>query len=777
MSNIPYDPQNDPRRDLFPTPHQGQEGRHLTIARNQAISVDTRLGEPVAETEDNIDLLSYWHILLKRRWTVLGVLAIVFLTSLVGTLLTTPIYRATSILQIDRQTIQVMNNVQGVVPAEDSYADDFYQTQYELLKSRALAQRVVGQLGLVGSGQLEKMQPGSPWQKLMGLFGRDGDSSQDSVHPSNALPGSDLAAKENQLAGTFASGVNIEPIRNSRLVRIHYDSPDPAFSQRAANAIAESFISSNLEHKAGSTTYAKGYLEDRLKELKIKLEDSERKLVEFAQKEQIIGTSGGDDSTTLTQQNLQSLNSAYAKAQEDRIRAEAKWTEAQASNGMSMAMSMDARQNPFITTLQESRSKLMAEYQDKLRLYKPAYPVMLQLKSQIDELDKQISAETGNMRGGVRAQYLAAVKAESMLAKQINSLKSDVLDQDGRSIQYNIFKREVDTNRQLYDALLQRYKEIGITGGITNNNVSIVDRAQMGWKFKPDLMRNLMVAIMVGLVMGCLLALVFEYLDDSLKSPEDIEKILGLSILGVIPKLKEPQTPTSALMDLRGAFTEAYRSVRTALQFSTDKGVPRVLLITSASPGEGKSTTARALAQNIAELGRRVLIVDCDLRNPSLHRHFNADNSTGLTNFLAGAIKPMDLIQKTDTPNLSYLSTGPLPPNPAELLMGSKLVSFLTVAVEKFDQIIIDGPPILGLADAPILANRASATLIVVEAGETRVAVAKNAIKRLYAARAHLVGAIMTKYSAKQHSGYGYGAGDYDYYSYGGVAKERLTKQ
>ncbi|MGH8109410.1 MAG: GumC family protein [Arenimonas sp.] len=777
MSNNPHDPMNDPRRDLFPAPQQGQEGRHLTIARNQAISVDTRLGDPVAETEDNIDLLSYWHILLKRRWTVLGVLAIVFLTSLVGTLLTTPIYRATSILQIDRQTIQVMNNVQGVMPAEDSYADDFYQTQYELLKSRALAQRVVAQLGLVESGQLEKMQPGSPWQKLMGLFGRDTDSSQAQVHPSNALPGSDKAAKENALAGAFAGGVNIEPIRNSRLVRINYDSPDPAFSQSAANAIAESYIASNLEHKAGSTTYAKGYLEDRLKELKIKLEDSERKLVEFAQKEQIIGTSGGDDSTTLTQQNLQSLNSAYARAQEERIRAEAKWTEAQASNGMSMAMSMDASKNPFITTLQESRSKLMAEYQDKLRLYKPAYPLMQQLKSQIDELDKQIAAETGNMRSGVRAQYLAAIKAESMLATQLNSLKSDVLDQDGRSIQYNIFKREVDTNRQLYDALLQRYKEIGITGGITNNNVSIVDRAQMGWKFKPDLMRNLLVAIMVGLVMGCLLALVFEYLDDSLKSPEDIEKILGLSILGVIPKLKEPQTPTSALLDLRGAFTEAYRSVRTALQFSTDKGVPRVLLITSASPGEGKSTTARALAQNIAELGRRVLIVDCDLRNPSLHRHFNADNSTGLTNFLAGAIKPMDLIQKTDIPNLSYLSTGPLPPNPAELLMGSKLVSFLTVAVEKYDQIIIDGPPILGLADAPILANRASATLIVVEAGETRIAVAKNAIKRLYAARAHLVGAIMTKYSAKQHSGYGYGAGDYDYYSYGGVAKERLTKQ
>ena len=775
MSNHPHDPHHGPRQDLFPI-QQGQDGRDLTIARNNAISVDARLGDPIADTEDNIDLLSYWHIIFKRRWMVLGVLAIILLTSLVGTLLTTPIYRATTVLQIERQSVQVLET-QGVMPTEDIYADDFYQTQYELLKSRALAQRVVGQLGLVESGELQRMQPGSPWQKLLGLFGREGKSQESSQQQTGKQSDTDKALKENQLAGSFASGVGIEPVRNSRLVRINYDSPDPAFAQKAANAIAESFIASNLERKFDSSAYAKGYLEDRLKELKLKLEDSERKLVEFAQKEQIIGTSGGENAGTLTQQSLQSLNAAYGKAQEDRIRAESRWAQAQVSSGISLAM--ESGNSSFITSLQESRGKLMAEYQDKLKLYKPAYPIMLQLRGQIDEMDKQIASEGGNIRNAIQAQYLAAAKQEGMLAAKINGLKADVLDQDGRSIQYNIFKREVDTNRQLYDGLLQRYKEVGLAGGLSTNNVSIVDRAQMGGQFKPDLVRNLMLATMVGLLLGCLLALGVEYLDDSLKAPEDIEKQLGLSILGVIPKLKDPQTPTVALQDLRGAFTEAYRSVRTALQFSTDKGVPRILLITSASPGEGKSTTARALAQNIAELGRRVLIVDCDLRNPSLHRHFNADNSTGLTNFLAGAMKPMDLIQKTDMPNLSYLSTGPLPPNPAELLMGSKLVSFLTVAVEKFDQIIIDGPPILGLADAPILANRATATLLVIEAGETRVAVAKNAIKRISAARGHLIGAVMTKYNAKLHSGYGYGAGDYDYYSYGGNAnpKERLTKQ
>jgi capsular exopolysaccharide synthesis family protein len=282
-------------------------------------------------------------------------------------------------------------------------------------------------------------------------------------------------------------------------------------------------------------------------------------------------------------------------------------------------------------------------------------------------------------------------------------------------------------------------------------------------------------ALLCGLILGCLLALAFEYLDDTIKRPDDIEKLLGLPVLGAVPMLRPPMTPAAAIQDTRSAFAEAYRSLRTALQFSTDRGAPRTLLITSATPHEGKSTTANVLGRHFAELGKRVLIVDCDLRNPSLHRVFGVDNEQGLSNYLAGTMKPTDLIRPTAIPGLMYLPTGPLPPNPAELLMGSKMVTLLTVAAEKFDLLILDGPPIMGLADAPILANLAHGTLLVVQAQKTRIGMARNAIKRLQAARAHIVGGLLTHFQP-EHAGqaYGYGYGGYDYYSYG-TSRPRLT--
>lgn len=724
----------------------------MVAMRQQAISLDVRTQDD--GDKDEIDLLSYWRILVKRRWTVLGALGIVMVTVLIGTLLMTPIYRASTSLQIDREIIKVVE-VEGVTPVEGAAGSDFFQTQYELLKSRALAERVASQLGLAEGDQLERLNPPSPWAAIKGLF--TGDSDQ-------PLTEAEASARQAAATGFIMRGLSIEPVRNSRLVRVHFDSPDPEFSQRAANAVAEEFISSNLERRFDSSSYAKTYLEDRLEELKLKLEDSERQLVAFAQKEQIVSSGEG---ANLSEQNLGSLNAALGEARRDRIRAEARWRQAQASKGM--VLLGEIGENSIISSLQERRANLTAEYQDKLRIFKPDYPAMQQLKSQIEEVERQVVAEVGAIKSAIQAEFLAAQEQERLLAEQMSGLKTEVLDLQNRSIQYNIFKREVDTNRQLYDGLLQRYKEIGVAGGVTNNNIAVVDRAQRGYKFKPSLSRNMAMGLVAGLMLGVLLALVFEYLDDTLKSPEDVEKQLGMSVLGVIPLLKAPMTPTRALEDPRSAFAEAYRSVRTALQFSTDSGVPRCLLVTSATPSEGKSTTALTLAKNFAQLGKRVLIIDGDLRNPSLHRTLGKSNETGLSNYLAGASKATEVIQATDTPGLMYMPTGPLPPNPAELLMGPKMLSLVSIASEKFDQVIIDGPPVMGLADAPILANLAHGTLLVVEAGETRIGVAKNALKRLYAARAHVIGALLTKFSAK-HAGYGYGYGGYNYYSYGAQA-------
>ena len=743
----------------LPAPQDEERRQALAAARSQALSLDLRAQDNAAES-DEIDLLSYWRILVKRRWTVLGALGIVLVATLVGTLLMTPIYRATTSLQIERDTIKVVD-VEGVSPVEGGAGADFYQTQYELLKSRALAQRVASQLALAEGETLERLSPPSPWTALRGLFSGGGDEADEQTE-------AELASRDTAATNFIMRGLTIEPVRNSRLVRVHFDSPDAAFSQRAANSLAEAFIASNLERRFDSSAYAKTYLEDRLQELRLKLEDSERELVAFAQKEQIVGS--GDSNGNLSEQDLGSLNAALSQARQDRIKAEARWRQAQASRGT--VLLGEIGEASIIKSLQETRGKLMADYQDKLRLYKPGFPLMQQLKGQIDEVERQIAAEVGNIKAAIQAEFLAAQEQEKLLAEQMTLVKTDVLDLQSRSIQYNILKREVDTNRELYDGLLQRYKEIGVAAGVSNNNISVVDLAQNGYKFKPSLTRNLALGLLAGLMLGVLLALAFEYLDDTLKAPEDVEKQLGLSVLGVIPLLKLPMTPAKALEDPRSAFAESYRSVRTALQFATDTGVPRSLLITSSTPSEGKSTTALTLARNFAQLGKRVLIIDADLRNPSLHRTLGVDNSAGLSNYLAGAVKATEVIHATDTPGLMYMSTGPLPPNPAELLMGPKMLSLISIAREKFDQLIIDGPPVMGLADAPILGNLANGTLLVVEAGETRITVARNALKRLLAARAHVVGGLLTKFSSK-HAGYGYGYGAYNYYSYGGQDEQK----
>lgn len=752
-----------PAGSNLPAPRVTPIARPLSPAENHALSLDLRSPEP-NEPQDELDLLSYWRILIKRKWAVLGTVATVMTAVAISTLLTTPIYRATSTLQIERDTIQVLQ-VEGMQQTDADWDGDFYQTQYELLKSRALAERVASQLNLAQSGEMDRMKVTSPWQKLLGMFRSEPD-------PEDEPPVvKDSAERKLALARSIQGGLSIEPVRNTRLVRVHFDSPDAEFSTRVSNAVSEAFIASNLERRFDSSSYAKGYLEDRLQELKLKLEDSERKLVEFAQKEQIVGVGG---EATLTEQNLSSINSAWAKAREDRIRAESRWRQAQAAQGTSLPA--DVLGTSIIQRLQENRARLAAEYQDKLRVYKPEFPSMLQLKAQLDEVDRQIVGEVANIKGSIQAEYLAAQEQESMLASQLQGLKGEFLDLQNRSIQYNIYKREVDTNRQLYDGLLQRYKEIGIAGGVSTNNVSVVDRALNGFKFKPSLTRNLQLALLVGLMLGVLLALALEYLDDTIKTPEDLEKQLGLAVLGVIPKLKGI-TPKKALEDPRSAFAESYRSVRTALQFSTDSGAPGCLLVVSATPSEGKTTTAVTLARNFAQLGKRVLVIDGDLRNASLHKALGLTNEMGLCNLLAGHAKPMDVIVATDEPNLWAMTSGPLPPNPAELLAGSKMLSLLTVAVEKYDKVIIDGPPVLGLADAPILSNIAHATLLVVESSQTRVTIARNALKRLRAARAYVVGALLTKYDA-QSAGYGYGYGDYSYYSYGGNdSKAKLTKQ
>ena len=724
--------------------------------RHSALSVEM-LADENRDDRDEIDLLAYWRILLKRRWLILGVLAGVLAISLLLTLMATPMYRATAVMQIENEKQQF---VQGGLEAYPTWDPEFLETQYQLLKSRALAERVADDLGLDATALAQLNTPG--WlDRLKGLV---------RPAPKEAAPAvvdTDPKATLSHATGVVMGGLRVTPVPNTRLVQISFDSPVPAFAARVANGVADGFVTSGLERRFGANSYAKTYLEDQLKTTKARLEQSERQLVAFAQKENLVSSGEGQ---SLAGQNLSELNSALATAQEQRIRTQARWNQAQAATGA--ALPADMLSNSIIRTLQQQRAQLQGTYQQKLQVFKADYPEMQQLKGQMDDLDKQITLELRNIRASVKAEYDAAASQERLLQGQLSALRTQALDVDDRSIDYNIIKREVDTNRQLYDSLLQRFKEVGVAGDVRSNNISIIDRAEVpGGRFSPSLSRNLAMGMLLGLVLGVLLAFVLEFLDDTLKTPEDIEQRLKLAVLGIIPRLVK-QTPEQAVMDLRSAFSESYRSVRTALQFSTDQGVPKVLLVTSASPSEGKSTTALALARNFAQMGKRVLLIEADLRNPSLHKSLGIRAEIGLSNLLAGAHNITEAVQDTEQTALKVILAGPLPPNPAELLSGSKLVSLLTIASEHYDQVIIDGPPVMGIADAPILANAADGTLLVVHSGKTRITTAQGAVKRLYSARAHLIGSLLTQYDSKA-AGYGY---NYEgYYAYGGAPQ--LTKR
>ena len=727
--------------------------------------------------DDEIDLLAYWRMLVKRRWLIIGVVVLVVAIALIRTLLTPPTFRATVVMQIDTESMQVMQ-VQGITPMQGGWDPDFNQTQYELLQSRSLAERVAEDLRLADSNIFEQLRPPTWSERLGDLLNPNARVKEKPLAPKaveeNTDPGKDAQATSagaannalralRQATGLVQGGVSVDPVRNSHLVRVSYDSMLPAFAARVANALADGFIASSMDRQFGASSYAKKYLEDQLAQLKSRLEESERSLVTFAQKENIVPNADG---TSLVGQNLADLNASLAKAQDQRIRAESRWAEASKVSGA--ALPADMLTDSILRTLQQQRALLQGQYQQKLQTFKPEYPEMLSLKGQIDESTKQIESELKNIRASVKAEYDATLGQEKMLETQLDELRKKTLEADRSSIQYNILKRDVDTNRQLYNALLQRYKEVGMAGGVKQSNISIVDRAEVPMsRFAPSLSRNLMLGFLLGAMLGVMIALLLEYIDDSLKSPQDIEQHLKLPVLGIIPKLSK-QTPREALSDPRSAFSESYRSVRTALQFSTDRGVPKVLLITSPAASEGKSTSALTLAQNFVQLGKRVLLIEGDLRNPSLSKAMGLVAGDGLSSLLSGAKTLDQAVTKTDSKNLDVILSGPLPPSPTELLAGSRLVSLLLIASQKYDQIIIDGPPVLGIADAPILANAAGGTLLIVRSGSSKISSAQAAIKRLRVTRARLIGCLLTQYDAKA-SGYGY---EYEgYYAYGGSRK------
>jgi polysaccharide biosynthesis transport protein len=694
------------------------------------------------------DVAEYWRLAVKHRLIIAGAFLGALILGLALTLMMAPIYTAQATLQIDRESVRVLN-VDDVSPREALGGEEFFQTQYGLLRSRSLAERVVDSLGLASSDAFIEAMGGTPPQR--------GDRTAARY----------AALRREVVIAIVQANFSVSPVRGSRLVKISFDSPDPALAAEVTNAYAENFIQANLDRRYESSSYAREFLEEQIGQTKSKLEEAERALVDYASNQGIInlteaGPNGDGQTQSLSGTNLSSLNASLGAARAQRIAAEQRWRQARAAPLMSLP---EVLSNPAIQRLQEQRATLDAQYQQNASVYQPDWPAQRQLRGQIDELDRQITELARGILNSIQGQYVVAANNERALAAQVEGLKDEVLDLRDRSVEYNILAREVDTTRTQYDALLERYKEVSVTSTVSSNNISIVDRAEVpSAPSKPNLIINLALAAFLGLGLGALAAFVLEALDETLATPEDAESKLGLPILGVIPLLARDQTPREALDDIRSPFSEAYYSLRTALQFSTPDGVPSSVLVTSSRPAEGKSTTAYATALNLARIGKRVVLIDGDLRNPSMHRIVGVENNAGMSNLLSSSATLAAVVQATSEPNLGIVTSGPLPPNPAELWGSDRLRAILADMQDEVDHVVIDGPPVLGFADAPLLASAVGGTIFVLESRGTRRAQALGALRRLTMGTGRLLGGVLTKFNTKttQYGGYDY-AYDYNY--------------
>ena len=706
--------------------------------------------------DDEIDLRQLASTLNHYKWWIITVFFISVIIALLFTALQTPLYQAQLTLEIDDDNPASFSLGSGLLNASGNNKD-FYQTQFEILKSRSLTDKVIEDLKLTEPEDVKKQASSkSQLTKLLedirGWLGK----TDDSIDTSN---------KNVPYADVILKNFSVTPVKNSAIVTLSYVDKDPKQAQAIVNSYAKNYIQLNLERRKNSSANSDSFLKKELADAKNKLETSEQKLIDFAKRESIIQLSADSKSAdSLESQTVISLNIALAEAEKDRIAANARLEQAQYMGASKLL------EDPTIQQLKNQSAKLQSDYQEKLQIYKPEYPLMLQLQSQINEINLQIqnasNKVTNTVSKALKAEADAAKQRESELRNKLAKQQSNLLAYRDKSIDYNLLQRDVETNRKIYEALFERSKEFEISSGLGKNNVSIVDPALVPNKpFKPNAPLNVALGGVLGLFLGILSSFLFEFVNDKVRTSDELEKLTSLPILGIIPRMRgtgldaDIKRAMISNLDPTSAVAEAFRSMTTMLMFATRTGLPHTLNITSALPSEAKSSTCVNLATSLGQMGKRVLLIDADLRKPTAHQRFKLDNTVGLSSYLTYQAELEEAVQDTNIKNVQLLTAGPIPPNPVELLASDRLETLLGLAPEFFDVIIFDSPPTIGLSDAFILSNRVNATILVAASGQARRRIILDTLKRLRRANANLIGVIFTKVKGKAGHGYGYGYG------------------
>lgn len=729
-------------------------------------SSNQRLAGPVPAAKASLELggvggnalRGLLQLLFKRLYLAAAVLGLVLALSVAYLLLSEPIFRSSATLEIFRDSSDNSSDVAEESRVIQPIDSEFYETQFGLLRSEATAIAVVRKLKLV-------------------------DNPQFLAPPEKGEPQSRDAAYERELRAVqkLQSKLQIVPARQSRLVEVRFSDPDPELARDIANQVADSFIEMNFERRVQRSEFARQFLNRQIDILRGKFEEQERALVEYAARNKILtlpasrSADRGDGATQTAGQSvagaeLASLMDQLAEARASRAAAQGRSLMMQ-SSGSSVAP--EALINPAINALEQQRATVAASIANMSETFDDGYPPLMAKRNELGAIDRQLNILRAQIRSGIASEYKAAAEREKLLQARVDTLKEQLVGVTRSSVGYNILQREVDTTRQQYENLLQRLRKVSVENDIGSSNVVIVQRARVPLEpYAPDALQVLTIGLLIGLVLMVGAVVIAELLDTTIRDPEGLRQRFSEPLMGIIPSVQKDEVQ-AGLSDVRSSISEAYVSAVANLRFSTPQGAPRVLSVTSTKPSEGKSTTALALALLFARQGERTILVDADMRKSTVHKKLNTSNEFGLSNLLTGEDQFWQHAQQSDdAPGIYILSSGPMPPNPAELLSDQRLHVVLEGLRSQFDRVILDSPPVLGLADAPLLSNAADGTLFVIEAGVSRYGAARRAIDRLLALRANVIGVVLTKYNPRSSKLDEYGYASYEYYRYSSDAKD-----
>jgi capsular exopolysaccharide synthesis family protein len=741
------------------------------IAIPDRLRRDLPVSGVIVEAETAQYLRTYWRVIQKRRWTLFSMVLVIFTLALIGTLKETPIYRARALVEIQKENPNILS-LQELFQLE-SVSDTYLESQYKILQAETLAKRVMQQLNLENVAEFNP--PARWWRRSKHNEAADKETGE--------IANSD---KEQAILRQFASHLVIEPVRQSRLVQVSFESQDRVLAANVVNALTSNYIEENLENRWQATQKATEWISQQLQGLKIRLEKSEDELQQYAQANGLLFLeSGGGKSENIMDERLRQIQEELTKVQAERFQKEAIYRLIQAGDYSSLPGVMD---NKLIQDLTARLSELQTAYAQLATTFSAEYPKVKQLQNQIDETQSIVDRERKHVVDRLTNEYVASVHREGLVEKAFQEQEKQANEMTARSVQYNILKREVDTNKQLYEGLLQRMKEASVSAGLKASNIRIVDAAvPPASPVKPRVPLNLALALLLGLTGGIGMAFLQEHLDNTLKNSEDVERFVQLPALATIPALESlnghrrvyglsnfkktaevphngsgPKPAERFRIDETApqysSIGEAFRGLRTSVLLSTANRPPRTLLVTSAQPAEGKTTVSTNLAISCAQLGQRVLLIDADLRRPTIHRVFKIPSSPGLVNYLAGLSDWSDVVSASSVAGLDIMPSGPISPNPVELLSSERMRKLLREAEKKYTMVVVDSPPVLNVADSRVLAVEVEGVVLVVRGNVTPHDVARRARACVQNVGGNVIGVVLNNVDVRN--------GDYHYYYY-----------